>query len=135
MYCPKCKKEFNEESEYCPFCGYKLSDYKKDIIKKFSKENKRNYFLVLSLSLLIAISSIVLVFVFPKYFYDFLIFPCISFFIDQYLSRTIGKIDIENTPKDIMDYLRKTSLIVLVTNLLNIITIIYGIVKIIMSLI
>ena len=135
MYCPKCKKEFNEESEYCPFCGYKLSDYKKDIIKKFSKENKRNYFLVLSLSLLIAISSIVLVFVFPKYFYVFLIFPCISFFIDQYLSRTIGKIDIENTPKDIMDYLRKTSLIVLVTNLLNIITIIYGIVKIIMSLI
>ena len=135
MYCPKCKKEFTEESEYCPFCGYKLSDYKKDIIKKFSDKNKRNYILVLSLSLLIAIASIVLVFVFPKYFYIFLIFPCISFFIDQYLSRTIGKIDIENTPKEIMDYLRKTSLIVLVTNLLNIITIIYGIVKIIMALI
>ena len=135
MYCPKCKKEFSEESEYCPFCGYRLSDYKKDIIKKFSAKNRRNYLLVLILSLIISIASITFVFVFPKYYYIFLIFPCVSFFIDQYLSRSIGKIDVENTPKDIMDYLRKSSLIVLVTNLLNIITIIYGIVKIIMSFI
>ena len=133
MYCPKCKKEFNEDSQYCPFCGYKLSDYKKDIVKKFSKENRRNYVFVLLLSLLISIASLTLFFIFPKYFYIFLIFPCVSYFIDQYLSRSIGKIDLENTPEDIIKYLKKTSLIVLLTNLLNMFIIIYGIVKIIIS--
>ena len=135
MYCPKCHQEFNDEkNEYCPKCGYHLKDYKKDILEKFDKKHRRNYNLVLWLAFLIGALTLTLFIIFPDYYLIFLIFPCVSFFIVRFLSRQIGVIDIENTPEEVIKYLKKSSILVWTTYLINIGTIIYGIVKIISAL-
>ena len=131
MYCPKCHAEFKDEhNEYCPKCGYKLSDYKKDILLKFDKKHKRYYNIMICLSFVIAALALTLIFLFKDFFYIFLIFPCVSYFLDRYLARQIGLIDTENTPDEVIKYLKKTSPIVGITDLLNTVTIVTGIVYI-----
>ena len=136
MYCPKCHNEFRDEhNEYCPKCGYKLSDYKKDILDKFDKKHKNYYNIMIILSFVIALLALILIFLFKDYFYIFLIFPCVSYFLDRYLARQIGLIDTENTPELVIKYLKKTSLLVGITNALNTATIVTGIVFILQSII
>lgn len=134
MYCPKCKKEFSDENNiYCPFCGYKLSSYQDDIKLKFSPRLKRIYNLMIALAFFIALLSLSMIIIFPSYYLIFLIFPCLSFLIVRFVSKYIGIIDRENTPSEIISYLKKSSIFVMMTYLINVGIIIYGIVKIIID--
>lgn len=124
FYCPKCKQELKDENvKFCPRCGFDFQKLYARMQERFAPSRIKYYTLLVMSAFVIALLGILASFIYPTY-YIYIIFVVISWYIILFLNKYIGTIDTIKIETRVKKYLKKMSIVVLLINLMNMVTVI-----------